>query len=80
MIALPSIVVTATALRSRSARGSGTTGPSPRQTAAVGTSSRIWLKAQRVCGKRELDPSPKRMILSGGGGKPCMKPSVTGSL
>jgi len=72
-------VVTGILSKSRSARGSGTIGPSPRQTLAVGTSSRMWLNDQRVCGNLPLDPSMKRTVLSGGGGKPCITVLAFGS-
>ena len=66
--------------RSRSARGSCATGPSPRHTFAVGPSSRIWLNAHRVPGNLPLDPSLKRTVLSAGGGKPCITLLATGSV
>ena len=63
-----------------SARGRGDAGPMPRPTAAVGTSSRMWLKLQRVIGNFHAVPSPKRTVLSADGGKPCISPSTFGSV
>src|SRR5258708_8023526 len=80
VICLPSRVVTGILSRSRSARGSCATGPSPRHTLGVGPSSRIWLNAQRVAGNLPLDPSLKRTGLSTGGGKPCITLLATGSV
>src|SRR4051794_20110520 len=80
VIGRPSIVTDADAPISWASRGSTDAGPAPRQTFTVGTSCRILLQAQRSSGKLRKEPSWKVMVLSGGGGKPCMKPRVSGSV
>src|SRR5215510_13465786 len=76
----PSIVTDADAPMSCSSRGNTDAGPAPRQTFTVGTSWRILLHAQRNSGKLRNEPLWKVMVLSGGGGKPCIQPSVSGSV
>src|SRR5262245_31533296 len=76
----PSIVTEADAPMSCSARGNTDAGPSPRQTFTVGTSWRMLLQAQRNSGKLRNEPFWKVMSLSGGGGKPCIQPRVSGSV
>src|SRR5690349_24603575 len=76
----PSIVTELEAPMSWSSRGSTDAGPAPRQTFTVGTSWRILLHAQRSSGKLRNEPSWKVMVLSGVGGKPCIQPSVCGSV
>src|SRR6185312_7877153 len=80
VIGRPSMVTEADAPISCSARGSADAGPAPRQTFTVGTSWRISLQAQRSSGKLRNEPSWKVMVLSGGGGKPCIQPRVSGSV
>src|SRR4051794_1419333 len=79
-IVAPSIVVSFTPPKSRSSRGRTATGPSPRETSALGISSRRWFIDQRVAGNFDADPSLNRTILSGGGGNPCINPFACGSL
>jgi hypothetical protein len=74
------MVTEADAPISCASRGSTDAGPAPRQTFTVGTSWRILLQAQRSSGKLRNEPSWKVMVLSCGGGKPCMKPRVSGSV
>src|ERR1700752_1170829 len=76
----PSIVTDLDAPISCSCRGNTDAGPAPRQTFTVGTSWRILLQAQRSSGKLRNEPSWKVMVLSGGGGKPCIQPRVCGSV
>src|SRR3954463_12791563 len=76
----PSIVVEAEAPMSWSWRGNTDAGPAPRQTFTVGTSWRMLLQAQRNSGNWRNEPFWKMMVLSGGGGKPCIQPSVCGSV
>src|SRR5437868_13810270 len=80
VIGRPSIVTEAEPPISRSSRGNVDAGPAPRQTFTVGTSWRILLQAQRNSGKLRKEPLWKVMVLSGGGGKPCIQPSVCGSV
>src|SRR5712664_2808196 len=61
-------------------RGNTDAGPAPRQTFMVGTSWRILLQAQRCSGKLRNEPFWKVMVLSVGGGKPCIQPSACGSV
>src|SRR4051812_3151336 len=76
----PSIVTEADAPMSWSCRGKSDAGPAPRRTFTVGTSWRILLHAQRSSGNWRNEPFAKVMVLSGGGGKPCIQPSVCGSV
>jgi hypothetical protein len=62
-----------------SSRANTDAGRAPRQTFTVGTSWRILLHAQRISGKLRNEPLWKVMVLSGGGGKPCIQPSACGS-
>src|SRR4030095_5923476 len=80
VIGRPSMVTDADAPISCSSRGRTDAGPAPRQTFTVGTSWRILLHAQRSSGKLRNEPSWNVMVLSGGGGKPCIQPSVCGSV
>src|SRR3954466_8374934 len=80
VIGRPSMVTEADAPISCSSRGSTDAGPAPRQTFTVGTSWRILPQAQRSSGKLRNEPFWKVMVLSGGGGKPCIQPSVCGSV
>src|SRR5215207_7873364 len=80
VIGRPSMVTDADAPISCSSRGRTDAGPAPRQTFTVGTSWRILLQAQRSSGKLRNDPLWNVMVLSGGGGKPCIQPSVCGSM
>src|SRR6186713_2347462 len=80
VIGRPSMVTEADAPISCSSRGSTDAGPAPRHTFTVGTSWRILLQAQRSSGKLRNEPFWKVMVLSGGGGKPCIQPSVSGSV
>src|SRR6186713_1146971 len=79
VIGRPSMVTEADAPISCSSRGSMEAGPAPRHTFTVGTSWRILLQAQRSSGKLRNEPFWKVMVLSGGGGKPCIQRSVSGS-
>ena len=74
------MVTEADAPISCSSRGNTDAGPAPRQTFTVGTSWRILLQAQRSSGKLRNEPFWKVMVLSGGGGKPCIQPSACGSV
>src|SRR6187401_501895 len=80
VIGRPSIVTEADAPISCSSRGNTDAGPAPRQTFTVGTSWRMLLQAQRSSGKLRKEPLWKVMVLSEGGGKPCIQPSVFGSV
>src|SRR6185436_13552476 len=80
VICRPSMVTDADAPISCSARGNTDAGPVPRQTFTVGTSWRILLHAQRSSGKLRKEPLWKVMVLSGGGGKPCIQPRDCGSV
>src|SRR6185295_4421487 len=80
VIGRPSIVTDADAPMSCSSRGNAEAGPAPRHTFTVGTSWRILLQAQRSSGKLRKEPLWKVMSLSGGGGKPCIQPRVSGSV
>src|SRR4029453_15507548 len=80
VIGRPSMVTDADAPISCSSRGSTEAGPAPRQTFTVGTTWRILLQAQRSSGKLRNEPSWKVMVLSGGGGKPCLHPRAWGSV
>src|SRR5690242_21948130 len=80
VIGRPSMATDADAPVSCSARGSADAGPAPRQTFTVGTSWRMLLQAQRSSGKLRNEPLWKVMSLSGGGGKPCIQPRVSGSV
>src|SRR5215213_555771 len=80
VIGRPSIVTETDAPISCSSRGNTDAGPAPRQTFTVGTSWRILLQAQRNSGKLRNEPLWKVMVLSGGGGKPCIQPSACGSV
>src|SRR3954451_25063100 len=80
VIGRPSMVTDADAPISCSARGNTDAGPAPRQTFTVGTSWRILLQAQRSSGKLRNEPFWKVMVLSGGGGKPCIQPRGSGSV
>ncbi len=80
VIGRPSVVTEADAPISCSSRGSTDAGPAPRQTFTVGTSWRTLLHAQRSSGKLRKEPFWKVIVLSAGGGKPCMKPRVSGSV
>src|SRR3954469_15982599 len=76
----PSIVVDAETPMSWSWRGSTDAGSAPRQTFTVGTSWRMLLHAQRSSGKLRNEPFWKVMVFSGGGGKPCIQPRLSGSV
>src|SRR5688572_32785590 len=80
VIGRPSMVTEADAPISCASRGNTDAGPAPRQTFTVGTSWRILLQAQRSSGKLRNDPLWKVMVLSGGGGKPCIQPRDCGSV
>src|SRR5260370_37358088 len=53
--------------------------PVPRHTAAVGTSSRMCDRLQRICGKTRYWSSSNRIRFASGGGDPCINPSSLGS-
>src|SRR5882757_3876116 len=80
VIGRPSIVTDADGPISCSSRGNTDAGPAPRQTFTVGTSWRILLQAQRSSGKLRNEPLWKVTSLSGELGKPCIQPSVSGSV